>query len=130
MLLLLLPAAACCCLLLLAAAASASRRADVLLSDMAPNMSGNKIIDSGRHYNLVALALEMADDWLRKGGAAAIKVFRGDGFEECRAAMMGMFREVRSISISSGRVSGSINTGFSSSIRFRSRSSSRSPGLR
>ena len=35
------------------AQALASRRAHVLLSDMAPNMSGNKIIDQGRHYNLV-----------------------------------------------------------------------------
>jgi len=35
--------------------------------DMAPNMSGNKIIDQGRHFYLVELALTMADDWLRTG---------------------------------------------------------------
>ena len=71
-----------------------SRRADVLLSDMAPNMSGNKLIDQGRHYNLVELACTMAADWLRTGGSAAFKVFRGDGFDECRASMSLLFREV------------------------------------
>jgi 23S rRNA (uridine2552-2'-O)-methyltransferase len=71
-----------------------SRRADVLLSDMAPNMSGNKLIDQGRHYNLVELAFTMADDWLRTGGSAAFKVFRGEGFDECRTAMSLLFREV------------------------------------
>lgn len=71
-----------------------SRRADVLLSDMAPNMSGNKLIDQGRHYNLVELAYTMAGDWLRTGGSAAFKVFRGEGFDECRATMSLLFREV------------------------------------
>jgi len=70
------------------------RRADVLLSDMAPNMSGNKIIDQGRHYYLVQLALTMATDWLRTGGSMAVKVFRGDGFDECLTAMSPLFREV------------------------------------
>ena len=67
------------------------RRADVMLSDMAPNLSGVALVDQGRAYNLVELALYMADAWLRTGGAAAIKVFQGNGYNECLTTMREKF---------------------------------------
>ena len=70
----------------------AGRRADVMLSDMAPNLSGVALVDQGRAYNLVELALFMADAWLRTGGSAAIKVFQGNGYNECLQTMREKFR--------------------------------------
>jgi 23S rRNA (uridine2552-2'-O)-methyltransferase len=49
--------------------------ADVLLSDMAPKLSGVKITDRERHLALVVLACEWARDLLAPGGRAVIKVF-------------------------------------------------------
>jgi 23S rRNA (uridine2552-2'-O)-methyltransferase len=64
---------------------------DVVLSDMAPNLSGVALVDQGRAYNLVELALYMADAWLRTGGSAAIKVFQGNGYNECLKTMREKF---------------------------------------
>ena len=66
---------------------------DVLLSDMAPNLSGVDAIDQPRAAHLAELALEMARAVLKGGGAALIKVFQGAGFEELvRAARAGFGR--------------------------------------
>jgi 23S rRNA (uridine2552-2'-O)-methyltransferase len=56
--------------------------ADLLLSDMAPNMSGMDAIDAPRAAYLAELALQMAADILKPGASALIKVFQGAGFEE------------------------------------------------
>ena len=58
------------------------RAVDVLLSDMAPNLSGVDAIDQPRAVYLAELALQMAQDVLKDGGDALIKVFQGAGFEE------------------------------------------------
>jgi 23S rRNA (uridine2552-2'-O)-methyltransferase len=58
------------------------RAVDVLLSDMAPNLSGVDAIDQPRAMYLAELALQMAQDVLKDGGDALIKVFQGAGFEE------------------------------------------------
>ena len=55
---------------------------DVLLSDMAPNLSGVDAIDQPRTMHLAELALEMAASILKPGGNALIKVFQGAGFVE------------------------------------------------
>jgi len=70
------------------------KRADVVLSDMAPNLSGQKLIDQGRHYNLVDLALYMCKNWLKAGGSAAFKVFEGEGYSDCLAEMRSQFETV------------------------------------
>lgn len=57
-------------------------RVDVVLSDMAPNMSGNKSVDQPRAMYLCELALDFARQTLNPGGAFFIKVFQGDGFDE------------------------------------------------
>ena len=63
--------------------------ADLVISDMAPNMSGMSAIDQPRSMCLVELALEMAQQVLRPGGCFVGKVFQGEGFEQlledCRA---------------------------------------------
>lgn len=59
----------------------AERRVDLVLSDMAPNMSGNRATDQARAMYLADLALEAAERWLKPGGALAVKVFQGEGVD-------------------------------------------------
>lgn len=70
-------------------------RADVLLSDMAPALSGVDAIDQPRAMYLAELALSMAGRVLKPGGTALIKVFQGSGFEELVRAARGEFGRVR-----------------------------------
>lgn len=65
------------------------RAADVVISDMAPNMSGIPGVDQPKAMYLVELALDMARQVLKPGGAFVSKVFHGEGFDlwmkECKA---------------------------------------------
>ena len=71
------------------------RAVDVLLSDMAPNLSGMDVIDQPRAMYLSELALEMAGRVLKPGGGALIKVFQGSGFQELTVAARRQFKSVR-----------------------------------
>lgn len=71
-----------------------SARVDLVLSDMAPNMSGVNVRDQARHYELCELALEFAADWLKPDGAFLVKVFQGVGFEDFRSRMRLAFEQV------------------------------------
>jgi len=66
------------------------RAVDLVMSDMAPNISGVKVADQARAMHLAELALEFAKDNLVAGGALLVKVFQGEGFDayvrELRAA--------------------------------------------
>jgi 23S rRNA (uridine2552-2'-O)-methyltransferase len=73
------------------------RAVDVLLSDMAPNLSGVDAIDQPRAMDLAELALQMAQDVLKDGGDALIKVFQGAGFEEFVRAARARFGKVKLI---------------------------------
>lgn len=55
---------------------------DLVISDMAPNMSGNAVIDQPAAIYLVELALDMAQSILKPGGAFVAKLFHGAGFDE------------------------------------------------
>lgn len=55
---------------------------DLVLSDMAPNMSGVDAVDLPRALHLAELALDFADRHLRPGGAFLIKLFQGVGFDD------------------------------------------------
>jgi 23S rRNA (uridine2552-2'-O)-methyltransferase len=68
---------------------------DVLLSDMAPNLSGMDAIDQPRSMYLAELALDMAQRVLKPDGAALIKVFQGAGFQELVSAARGKFAKVK-----------------------------------
>ncbi len=69
-------------------------RVDLVLSDMAPNISGVMLTDQARHYELCELALEFAVRWLKPDGAFLVKVFQGVGFEEFRKQMRQAFEQV------------------------------------
>lgn len=76
-------------------ALTGERAVDVLLSDMAPNLSGMDVIDQPRAMYLAELALEMAGRVLKPGGGALIKVFQGSGFQELTVAARRQFKTVR-----------------------------------
>ena len=71
------------------------RGVDLLLSDMAPNLSGIDAVDQPRSMYLAELALDMADKVLKPGGTALIKVFQGSGFTELLTATRRHFTKVR-----------------------------------
>ncbi|WP_058480993.1 23S rRNA (uridine(2552)-2'-O)-methyltransferase RlmE [Legionella waltersii] len=58
------------------------RSIDLLLSDMAPNMSGSSAIDIPRSMYLVELAFDFAEQMLKPGGNLLVKLFHGTGFDE------------------------------------------------
>ncbi|MFM1896620.1 MAG: rRNA ((2552)-2-O)-methyltransferase RlmE [Pseudomonadota bacterium] len=70
-------------------------KADLVLSDMAPNMSGMKAIDQPRAMHLAELALDMARAVLRCNGSLLVKVFHGEGLETFQAELKQSFRTVR-----------------------------------
>jgi 23S rRNA (uridine2552-2'-O)-methyltransferase len=57
-------------------------KVDLVLSDMAPNMSGIDAVDQPRSMHLAELALEFADQVLAPGGDLLVKLFQGAGFEQ------------------------------------------------
>jgi 23S rRNA (uridine2552-2'-O)-methyltransferase len=71
------------------------RQVDIVLSDMAPNLSGMDVIDQPRSMYLAELALDMAERVLKRGGNALIKVFQGSGFQELVGAARGRFAKVK-----------------------------------
>lgn len=70
------------------------RRADVVISDMAPNMSGMAAVDIPNAMGLVELALDMAQQVLKPGGVFVAKVFQGEGFDTLLAEMRKSFGTV------------------------------------
>jgi 23S rRNA (uridine2552-2'-O)-methyltransferase len=70
------------------------RKVDLVLSDMAPNLSGVKDADQAKHYALAELALDFAVQWLKPDGAFVVKVFQGAGFEDFVRQARQVFRQV------------------------------------
>jgi 23S rRNA (uridine2552-2'-O)-methyltransferase len=70
------------------------RQADVVISDMAPNMSGMAAVDIPTAMGLVELALDMARQVLKPGGVFVAKVFQGEGFEGLLSEMRKSFTTV------------------------------------
>ncbi|HEY1726044.1 MAG TPA: 23S rRNA (uridine(2552)-2'-O)-methyltransferase RlmE [Steroidobacteraceae bacterium] len=70
-------------------------RIDLLLSDMAPNLSGMDVVDAPRGMHLAELALDLSAEVLKPGAAALIKVLQGAGFQELMAAARRRFAKVR-----------------------------------
>lgn len=67
---------------------------DLVMSDMAPNMSGNKNVDQSRSVYLAELALDTAKSILCHGGTLLVKIFQGDGFEAFYRTVQGSFSSV------------------------------------
>jgi len=71
------------------------RGTDLVLSDMAPNLSGVDSIDQPRSAELAELALDLAERILKPHGSALIKVFQGAGFQELVGVARKRFAKVR-----------------------------------
>lgn len=82
-------------------------RADVVLSDMAPNISGNYSMDHARSVELVEIALDVAEKTLSPGGRMAAKVFQGDLLEDLLRRFRFRFERVRLHSPQASRPSSS-----------------------
>lgn len=74
--------------------ALAGRDVDVVMSDMAPNMSGNKGVDIPRAMHLVELCIELADQVLKPKGDLLMKVFQGEGYEQLLKTLRSKYQKV------------------------------------
>ena len=72
-----------------------NRPLDLVICDMAPNMSGNAVTDQARSFYLCELALDFASQHLKTGGSFLVKVFQGAGYQEYTAAMREIFASVQ-----------------------------------
>ncbi|MDE0223913.1 MAG: RlmE family RNA methyltransferase [Gammaproteobacteria bacterium] len=75
-------------------AVALSGGADLVLSDMAPNMSGNRVVDQARSLELVECAIHAAGRWLNPGGRLVVKMFQGAGFTDAMRDMRAGFARV------------------------------------
>lgn len=71
------------------------RRVDLIVSDMAPNLSGIESADAARMADLVSLALEFASRRLKPEGAMVVKVFHGSGYSQIVETFKRPFRSTK-----------------------------------
>jgi 23S rRNA (uridine2552-2'-O)-methyltransferase len=71
-------------------------RAGLVMSDMAPNISGIRSVDQPRSLELAELALELATRFLAPGGAFVVKLFQGEGVAEYQKTVRTLFASLRS----------------------------------
>jgi 23S rRNA (uridine2552-2'-O)-methyltransferase len=76
-------------------AAIGDEKADVVMSDMAPNISGTRAVDQPRSMGLAEEALWFAAEALAPGGSFVVKLFQGEGFPEFGQGVRKHFRTVR-----------------------------------
>ena len=67
---------------------------DLVLSDMAPNISGIRTVDQARAMDLADICLDYCQRWLRRGGALTIKSFQGEGLDTWVATLRKSFAKV------------------------------------
>lgn len=70
-------------------------KADLVMSDIAPNITGTRVVDQPRSMYLVELALDMARRVLKPGGSFVCKVFQGEGIDEFVIDARKSFKRVR-----------------------------------
>ncbi|HOY70572.1 MAG TPA: 23S rRNA (uridine(2552)-2'-O)-methyltransferase RlmE [Methylotenera sp.] len=70
------------------------KQVDLVIADMAPNISGVKEVDQAGAAYLTELALEFSRDWLKPNGNFLVKVFMGAGFDAILHDMRQMFEKV------------------------------------
>lgn len=71
------------------------RMADMVVSDMAPNLSGIESADAARISHLVELAVDFAQSYMKPEGALVVKVFHGSGYDELVKLFKARFRTVK-----------------------------------
>jgi 23S rRNA (uridine2552-2'-O)-methyltransferase len=75
----------------------AGRGVDIVLSDMAPNITGVRATDQARVMDLADLALDAAERWLKPEATLVVKLFQGEGFDAWIADMRNKFAKVRMV---------------------------------
>lgn len=88
-------------------AALGNDRADLVMSDMAPNISGNKVVDQPRSMYLAELALDLARQTLKPNGSFICKLFMGEGTDEFIAAARKSFAKVKVVKPKASRAGSS-----------------------
>ena len=81
----------------------AERPVDVVISDMAPNLSGIDVSDSARIEHLIELAIDFSENHLKPDGALVCKVFHGSGYSQLVELFKKSFRVVKPIKPKSSR---------------------------
>jgi len=76
------------------AGALVGQKLDLVISDMAPNMSGLTVVDQPKAMYLAELALQLAEEWLKPGGCFLVKLFHGTGFDEYVKDVRTKFKKV------------------------------------
>jgi len=79
------------------------RGADLVLSDMAPNLSGTSAIDQPRQLALAGEALALAEEALNPGGGFLVKLFQGEEFDEFVRDVRAVFRRTKLVKPKSSR---------------------------
>ena len=74
-----------------------SSTVDLVISDMAPNISGNRAVDQPKSMYLTELALDFARQTLSPGGHFLVKLFQGEGFDEFVTETRASFKKVKLI---------------------------------
>lgn len=81
------------------------RVVDFVVSDMAPEMSGHKLVDQMRMIGLNEMTLHFSKQYLRPGGALLMKTFMGDGYDAFRQDMGKSFTRIKNIKPAASRKS-------------------------
>jgi len=79
------------------------RTIDVVVSDMAPEMSGNKLVDQMRMIGLNEMTLHFAQQHLRQGGHILMKTFMGEGYDSFRRELGLSFQKIKNIKPAASR---------------------------
>ncbi len=79
------------------------RKVDVVVSDMAPNLSGHSSTDAARITHLIELAVDFASQHLQPTGALVTKVFHGPGYDELVQLFRAHFQQVKPLKPQSSR---------------------------
>ncbi len=84
-------------------AALGRQKADLVLSDLSPNLSGIAVADQARAAELVRTAMDFCRAQLQREGAFLVKVFQGREFADLLRELKGMFKEVRTLKPAASR---------------------------
>ena len=82
---------------------------DVVVSDMAPNLSGIGEVDAARMFNLIDLAVEFCQLHLKKEGSLVVKVFHGSGYDQVVKLFKNSFKLVKPFKPKASRAKSSEN---------------------
>ena len=81
-----------------------NKKADLVLSDMAPNLSGIRHADQARSMELIEITSTFAKETLKQGGTMVVKVFEGEGIKSYKQSLNDYFKEVYSFKPRASRV--------------------------